>query len=336
MRLVSNMKILLFKIGALGDVLMTTPLIKELKKSHPESQIDYLVGNNASKLINNNPYLSDVLIFDENIFFKKKLLGYMNLINNIRKKKYDYIFVLDKHWIFNVTAMLFNIKKRIGFNRLGKEGVFLTDKIYYGPVKHEILYYLELASLLNTEKSELDTKIDIFIPAEIEKKILKQLSDKNIKNYTVLINSGGNNVGESGGIRKMPEHLFKDILGNLSKKTDVLFVGGPEEREYYEKFSGKNIYNFAGSTSIIESAVLLKYADKVITTDCGLMHLASAVNENIISIFGPTNPKRKAPLSKKCISVWKDAKNYDENYELFGKMPEKREFFNEITIEDIF
>ncbi|MBA2852741.1 ADP-heptose:LPS heptosyltransferase [Methanococcus maripaludis] len=329
------MKILLFKIGALGDVLMTTPLIKELKKSHTESQIDYLVGNNASKLINNNPYLSNVLIFDENIFFKKKLFGYLKLINNIRKKKYDYIFVLDKHWIFNLTAMLFNIKKRIGFNRLGKEGIFLTDKVYYGPVKHEITYYLELASLLNTEKSDANIKIDIVIPTEIEKKILKFLSDKNIKNYTVLINSGGNNVGESGGIRKMPEKLFKDILDNLSKKTDVLFVGGPEEREYYEKFSGKNIYNFAGATSIIESAVLLKYAKKIITTDCGLMHLASAVNENIISIFGPTNPKRKAPLSKKCISVWKDMKNYDENYELFGKMPEKREFFNEITIEDI-
>jgi heptosyltransferase-2 len=64
------------------------------------------------------------------------------------------------------------------------------------------------------------------------------------------------------------------------------------------------------------------------------MHIASAVNKRIISIFGPTNPSRKAPMHETSVSIWKDDDKYDDSYELYGKRPQG-EFMADISVEDI-
>ena len=137
------MKILLFKIGAIGDTLMTTPLIRQLRNNFPDAQIDYLIGEHSYGVLDANKYLDNIIKFDEKIFFEKYFIKWMKLIFKIRKESYDVIFVLDKHWIFNLVSFLFRIKKRIGFDRFG-EGKFLTYKVPYFGRKHEIFYYLDL------------------------------------------------------------------------------------------------------------------------------------------------------------------------------------------------
>ena len=68
------MKILLFKTGAIGDTLMTTPLVRQLRQSYPKARIDYLIGKSASQALLNNPNINNIIKFDEAIFFKKKPL----------------------------------------------------------------------------------------------------------------------------------------------------------------------------------------------------------------------------------------------------------------------
>ena len=330
------MKILLFKIGAIGDTLMTTPLIRQLRNNFPDAQIDYLVGKSSFQILEDNPNLSTIIPFDENIYFKHDFLKYIQLIKEIRKKLYDVIFVLDKHGVFNLTAKLFGIRERIGFDRLGREGFFLTHKVLYGPVRHEIIYYLNLADRYGISVNYKDLKMDLIINPNIKLKIKNMLFEKGIEDYVVLINSGGNNCGECSKIRKLPDELFRGLVARMAENSNVIFIGGTDERLYYEKFVlNDNCFNFAGQTSIKESAAILKYAKKVVTSDSGPMHMASAVNDNIISIFGPTNPDRKAPSCKNCISIWKDQDIYDENYELYGKIPKNKSFFKRIKIEDV-
>jgi len=321
------MRILFFKIGALGDTLMTTPLLRQLKRNFANVKIDYLIGKFSAQSLEGNKNIHNIIKFDENIFFKKQIFSYFNLIRKIKKKKYDIVFVLDKHKIFNFTSKLFSIPTRIGFDRLGKEGIFLTKKVYYGSLKHEIDYYLNLGSkLIKIDYS--NKKLDFFLDGTELKNI------KLPKKFTVLINAGGNNIGEKTNLRSLPDKLFSNIVKKITRKQKVIFLGSKNEQNYYATFSNYKTTNLAGKLSLKQSAAVLKKAQKIITTDSGLMHLASAVNKNLICIFGPTNPARKAPPNSK--TIWKDKKIYNEEYELFGAIP-KEIFFkkkNEI-IKDI-
>ncbi|MFA6088476.1 MAG: glycosyltransferase family 9 protein [Candidatus Woesearchaeota archaeon] len=331
------MKILLFKIGALGDILMTTPVIRQLRRMYPDAKIDYMCGKSFVSVLGGNKNLNEVIPIDENIFLKKNLFGILSISNMIKKKNYDVILVFDKHWIFSFLAKLSGVKRRIGFSRLGKEGMFYTDKVVYGPVKHEVHYYLELLSKLIGEKNlnYKDIKLDFFLDKKTIDSMKSLLKLKKISNFVICANFGGDNAGEKGSIRKMPDDLFKNILDKLSKNNKIILLGGKNDFDYCAKFSdGKRIFNLAG-LSIRESIVIMKFAKRIYTTDCGTMHMAATANENITCFFGPTNPKRKAPLVKGLKVFWSDQDIYDEDYELFGKIPKEKNFFIKVKFDDI-
>ncbi len=329
-------KVLLFKIGAIGDVLMTTPLIRQLRKEFPFAQIDYLVGKMASKALEGNKNIDRLIVFDQNIFLKKKIIDYFKLIKSIRKEKYDVVFVLDKHLIFNLTAFLFGIPERIGFDR-GREGVFLTRKVKYGKLRHERLYYLDLAHAFGLKVDYSDTDLDIFIP-ESDKKFADEFFKKhNLSDVICVIPGGAKNpaVGVDD-IRRWPLDNFVSLVKQIKKP--VILCGGVDDskiNDYVVKKSGKkNIWNMA-NPSIKKSAALMAKCSKIVCNDSGPMHIASAVNKHIISLFGPSNPARKAPLNKEAVSIWHDDDIYEDDYEIYGKKPKNKEFMRRIKVEEV-
>ncbi|MGV8150757.1 MAG: glycosyltransferase family 9 protein [Candidatus Woesearchaeota archaeon] len=333
------MKILLFKTGAIGDTIMTTPMLRQLKKAYPKAKIDYLIGNTASQVLEGNPNISEIILFDPNIFFKKKILQYRDLIRNIRKRKYDVIFILDKHWIFNYTSKLFNIPIRIGFDRMGKEGKFLTEKIYYGNDKHEIYYYLDLLKGFKIKPNYSDNKTDLRLNSNNTTFANKLWKKNQIENDAIAIApGGGKNPGEKTEYRNWPINNYIALIKKIEKKYTIILIGGKEDIEKYElikkSINSKNIISIIGKCSIKESAAVMKKCKCVICNDTGTMHIAGAVNKNIISIFGPTRPDRKAPLWKESKSIWKDKDIYEKEYELYGTKSNKK-FMTKISMEDI-
>lgn len=327
-------KILFFKLGAIGDVLMTTPLVRQLRKNYPEARMDYLVGKSSSAVLRHNKNIDKVMDFDESTFLKLRIRDYLKLVKDIRKGHYDMIFVLDKHWIFNLASLLAWVKKRIGFRR-GIEGIFLTKNISRSMARHEIFYYLDLAKLTGLEPDYSDTGMDFIIAEKDRKTASALLKKKKLDAFIAVANSGGNNPADKNPVRKMPDSLFADILRKITRKNKVAFIGTKDERGYYERFLlNKNCHNLAGLTSLAEAAAIMKKAKLVVTTDSGPIHLAAAVNKRIISIFGPTNPARKAPLHKESTALWKDQEVYDEQYEIDGTIPKGR-FFTALKADDI-
>src|SRR3954452_24159193 len=97
------MKVLLWKVGALGDVVMTTPLVRQLRARLPDARIDYLVGHSSRAVLEGNPHLSAVLEFDEQILLRAQAGRLAAIIRKLRG--YDVVYVLDKHWIFGWLAL---------------------------------------------------------------------------------------------------------------------------------------------------------------------------------------------------------------------------------------
>lgn len=314
------MKILLWKIGALGDVLMTTPLARQLRKALPDARIDYLTGRSCVAVLDGNPNLDRVIGFDEQILFRSRATRLGEVMRLLRG--YDAVFVLDKHWIFQLLAWCARIPVRVGFMRRKHEGLLHTHRVPYGSLRHEIHYYLDLAQAYGLAINFDDVRVDLPKPG-----------DSPVPSpYCVLINSGGANAGESSDVRKMPEPLFKALVAHCSASGAVAFLGSRDERGYYERLGCEASVNLCGQTSLREAWAVLANARAIYATDSGLMHMAGALNPNLTAIFGPTHPARKCPPGARW--AWVDERRYDNRYELFGKVPQGT-FFHGMALADV-
>ena len=341
-------KILIFKLGLIGDILMTTPLIREIRTNFPESEIIYYIGDeNAFSVLKGNKNIDRVEVFDNYLLFLKDILKLFLLLIKIRKEQFDIAFILDKHWAFGLFIKLCGIPIRVGFDRDGG-GIFNTCNIRYHEAKHEILYYLSLLESIGI-KPKIDTQMDLFIDKKeinLANKFFKKnkLQDKIIGIFASdgdIKSERSNPLKESRDIRKYPPNKWIELIQKLSKKYKIILFGGPRDKEFNQKMinflKNKNIINGTCST-IQETAAIMGKCSLIITTDMGPMHLASAVNNKIISLFGPTNPARKAPLHKESIAIWKDQDIYDENFELYGRQPNKNKknrWMKRITVREI-
>ncbi len=332
-------KILIFKIGAIGDVLMTTPLIRQLRKKLPKAKIVYYVGKHARDILKGNKNIDRIETFDEKIFIKKNVFKAVSLRNKIKKECFDSAFILDKHWIFGLFIKLCKIPARIGFKRDLRD--CLTHKIAYRQVQHEIVYYLSLLETLEINPDHNDTKIDLIL-SKNDIFFAEEFFKKNkIKNAIGIAAGGGKNPGEKEPIRRFPIEKMIELIKNLAANNKIILLGGPGDDELNKGIisfvKSRNIVNGANS-DIKRSAALMKKCGMIICSDSGPMHIASAVNSKIISLFGPTNPKRKAPLHRESVALWKDQDIYEENYELYGDLPnssKKEKWMRRISINEI-
>lgn len=312
------MRILLWKIGALGDVMMTTPLVRQLRRQFPDAQIDYLVGQHARILLDGNKAVSNVIAFDESILVEKQLRRLPGLIAQL--SGYDLLFTLDKHWIFGLLAFFSRVPKRVGFAR-GREGWAYQYQVPYGEIRHEVDYYLDLATAAGVQVDHGDRTLQL--PPFTETSPVGG-------RYVALSNAGGANIRERSSVRRMPDAVFAELVQRLSVGHTVVCVGSAAERSYYDAFSQAT--NLCGTLSLAETWSVLRRAAAFITTDNGLMHMAGAVTDRIVAVFGPSHPARKLPAGAR--AIWLDEKDYDSAYEVFGQVPQQ-EFFKTLSVEAI-
>jgi len=325
-------KILIFKTGAIGDTLMTTPLVRQLRQAFPKSRIDYLIGKSASQALKNNKNIDNIIKFDEAIFFKKKPLKLINLIAGIKEENYDTIFVLDRHWIFNLTAKLFNIPKRIGFDRNGKEGIGLTHKIHYQRRRHDIYYYLNQLNALNIEPNYYDTKLELILTKE-DKSFANKFFRKHklTKNTIGICPGGGDNPGQKLNAKIWNVKNYVKLVKKI--KQPILLIGGPTDKDKEETIlKAKTLTSTIGTTTIHQSTALMAKCNKIICNDSGTLHMASTVNNNIIALFGPTDPKRLGPLNKNSKVIWKQK---EPSYDNRGKYSGNRNEINKIVVSEV-
>jgi len=313
--------VLLWKIGALGDVVMTTPLVRQLRRQLPDARIDYLTGQGCAVLLEGNPHLDNVVTFDEQIFYRARAARLGEVLALL--SGYDAVFVLDKHWVFGLLAWAARVPARIGFARRAWEGAFHTHRVSYGTLRHEIDYYLDLAEAFGKFADRDDRQLELPAPTACALPP---------RPYVVLVNSGGANAGESSLIRRMPDPLFKQLVDLSALSATPVFLGTSAEREYYDRFDHPGAMNLCGRVSLPEASFVLQGAAAVYTTDTGLMHMAAVVNRQVTAVFGPTHPLRKCPPGARW--AWLDEEQYDPRYELFGTVPSGR-FFGRLTVADI-
>ncbi|MDD5681102.1 MAG: lipopolysaccharide heptosyltransferase II [Candidatus Omnitrophica bacterium] len=304
-------RILLIRTDRIGDVALSTPAIKAVRDSYPDSYIAFMVKPYAEDIAAGNPYLNEVIIYDKdgahNSFFATLLFGI-----GLRKKKFDTVVILHPTNRSHIIAFLAGIPNRIGFDK--KMAFLLTkrvsDKKFLGE-KHELDYTLDILRSIGVTPKDRN----LFVPVKSshENAIAIKLAREGYNGSDLLL---AVHPGASCPSKKWPAERFAGLIDRLSKDYDfrIVVVAGPDDASVVARMKKNlksNVIDLSGKTSVGELAALFKRCCLFISNDSGPVHIASAVGTPCIVIFGRKqpglSPRRWGPTGKNDIVLHKDA-----------------------------
>ncbi|MDH4223667.1 MAG: lipopolysaccharide heptosyltransferase II [candidate division Zixibacteria bacterium] len=281
-------KILIIQTAFLGDVILCTPLLKAVRKKYPSGEIFFLVIPQTAGLLQNNPHINQVMIYDKK-GKDRGFLNYVKLVRKIRAENFDMAFLPHRSFRSSLLAYLSGIPRRIGFNK-NSASFLLTEKIRYVQNMPEVKRNLVLVE--DKFSSDNDFLPELFPSGSDFKYVedLFKLWDIGGSNKIVVIAPGS--VWETK--RWLPERFGEAADLIIDKlKAKVVFLGGKDDFELCLKIS-ENMKNksfvAAGKTSPLQSAALLSKCKVVLSNDTAPMHMGVAMRTPVVAIFGSTVP----------------------------------------------
>jgi heptosyltransferase-2 len=296
-------RILIVRTDRIGDVLLSTPVIKALRDSYPNAYMAMIVSPYAKDIVEGNPYLDEVIIYDKDGKHKSWVRS-IKFARNLKKKKFDLTIILHPTNRVHLVTFFARIPKRVGYDR--KLGFLLTDKIRHTKQlgeKHELEYALDLVRYLGIEPK--DKSLFMPIKPESEKWVEELFQQEGIEKTDKLLVI---HPGASCPSKIWPSERFAEVADRLMEKYGfkVLLIAGPKDIKIAQEVIKKMRHpavNLAGKTSVSQLATILKKCQLFISNDSGPVHIASAVGIPVISIFGRNqkglSPLRWGPLGRK-------------------------------------
>lgn len=269
------MKILVVRFSSIGDIVLTTPILRCIKQQLKDVELHYVTKHSFLSVIENNIYVDKVFTIKDSL---------KDVIPQLKKENYDYI--IDLH--HNVRTLRLKTalgKKSFSFNKLNWEKFLIVNfKRNKLPHVHIVDRYFETVQSLGVTN---DVKgLDYFIHEKDEIDIPSSLPSMFHENYNALV------VGGSYFTKQIPLNKLKEICDKSS--LPLILLGGKEEtaiaEQVYQLYKNKTI-NLCGKLNLNQSASIIQQANKVITSDTGLMHIAAAFKKDIISLWGNTIPE---------------------------------------------
>ncbi|MES2835931.1 MAG: glycosyltransferase family 9 protein [Bacteroidota bacterium] len=267
-------KYLVIRFSSIGDIVLTSPLLRCLKQQVEGAEIHFLTKKGFANIVKNNPNVSKVYTIESSIY---EVLPQL--------KAEDYTYVIDLHYNLRSVMLKMRLNKlAFTFNKLNiKKWMLVNFKHSSLPKTHIVDRYLETVKLFGVKN---DGKgLDFFIAKEEEIDVLT-LPEVFHNGYVAFV------IGAKHFTKRLPTKKIISICDKI--KLPVLLLGGKEDEQNANeilKNSRATIYNACGKYSLQQSASLVKQATKVITHDTGLMHVAAAFNKEIISVWGNTVPE---------------------------------------------
>jgi len=267
------MKFLIIRFSSIGDIVLTTPVVRCLKKQLVTAEVHYLSKSSFRTIIDSNPYI------DKAHYFENDLDA---VIEQLKQEDFDYIIDLH-HNLRTLKVKKALGKKSFSFNKLNLQKWLLTAlKINNLPAVHIVDRYMDTVKEFGIKND--GAGLDYFIP---EQDRVKE-SDIPASHHAGYI---GVAIGAALNTKKLPLHKLVELCGGINHP--LILLGGKEDVANAEQISAVDphkIYNACGKFSINESADLVRRSKFLITHDTGLMHIAAAFNKPIISVWGNTIP----------------------------------------------
>lgn len=267
------MKFLIIRFSSIGDIVLTTPVIRCLKKQLPDAEVHFLTKQSFASIVENNPFIE-----------KMHLLAHSweTVVHELKQENYDYI--IDLH--HNLRTL--RLKKDLGirslpFNKLNvQKWIYTNLKWNLMPDLHIVDRYMKTVESFGVAND--GEGLDYFVPQKDEVK-QKDIPASHHAGFIGLV------IGAAHYTKKLPVDKLKELCSKIDHP--IILFGGKEDNENGKQIASVDpvkIYNACGKFNLNESADLVRKSKLVITHDTGLMHIAAAFKKKIISVWGNTVP----------------------------------------------
>ena len=284
-----DFKILIIKLDATGDVLRTTSILPALKREYPKSHITWLTKKNAKELFNNNPFVDELIIFEDN-----------DIVPRLMVEKFDILIHPDASVVSASLASIVNAEIKKGF--------LLDAKGKVIPVNDDAVEWLEMGAFDDMKKKNQKTYQEIihniaglkYQKYEIQLRLNQKeidikndfYSKHNLKRfkYFVGLNTG---AGTRWQYKQWQIEGYIELIEKLSanKEIGILIYGGPDEVERNKILKNKfpHLIDTGTNNSLRQFFSLLDLCDVLVTSDTMALHAATALKKKIVCLFGPTS-----------------------------------------------
>ncbi len=265
------------RFSSIGDIVLTTPVIRCLKEQISDAEIHYLTKAQYKDVLKANPYIDKLHLYHNK---------YKQLINQLRLERYDHVIDLHNNQRTFLFKMALGVKSR-AVDKINPQKLLMVKlKIDRLPKVHMVDRYLETTSHLGIANDQKG--LDHFIPERDEVNIADYFPQLAGKSYIAFV------IGGQHFTKRLPLNKITSICKKLP--LPVVLIGGIDEELVGESVVSEvtrhnPIFNACGKLRLNQSASVVKQAEWVVTHDTGLMHMATAFGKKIIAIWGNTIPE---------------------------------------------
>lgn len=272
--------VLVIQTAFLGDVILATPIVSELKRLYPDVKIDILIKKGNESLLVNNPFIREVLVLDKS---RSKISEIWRLTKFFKKRKYDLTLNLHRFGSSGLIAGFSGAKEIYGFDK--NPFAFLYSKRFkheIGNGTHEVTRNL---SLLADFGAESHCRPSLF-PSEVDKNIVAEYTNEK---FVCLA------PASVWFTKQLPEEKWVELIKSFPSALKIYLVGGKTDDLLCQSIIDKSgrkgqAQNLAGQLTLLQTAALFSKSDHVYVNDSGPLHIASAMNVPTTAFFCSTVP----------------------------------------------
>lgn len=270
------MKVLVVRFSSIGDIVLTTPVLRCLKQQVPGLELHFITKAAFARVLQGNPYVDKLIVFEKEI---------TEVAQELKEANYNYIIDLHNNLRSKRLKLMLDAESA-SFHKLNIKKLFLVNlKINAMPNVHIVDRYMDAAKKLFPTLQNDGKGLDYYIPERDEVDI-KNLPHLHQQGYVAVV------IAATYFTKRLPI----DKLIELCKKINapIILLGGAAEIQLSRlvcEAVGDRVFDACGKFNINQSASLVRQANSVVTPDTGLMHIAAAFKKKVLSVWGNTVPE---------------------------------------------
>jgi lipopolysaccharide heptosyltransferase II len=305
-------RILVVRVDLIGDVVLSLPAVRALRRAYPDAEIDMLVLPSSAGVLAGQPDVTRVLTYDPNIWRRplsllspRRWAAARALVASLRSGRYDLSVSVNGDW-GSVLAWVSGARRRVGYAGEPYPGL-MTDAVpggRYGVRKHEVEYVRALARAAGGLVRDDDLPV-LHVTPEAASAVALTLERRGIAcgcHPLVVLHPGARN----GLAKRWPSRHWAALADRLVRQVgaQVVLVGAAADAEISAPImrqAHQRVHDFTGLTTLAELVALLARADVLVSGDSGPLHIACALGTPVVGLYGPTDPAISGPLAPDAI-----------------------------------
>ncbi len=278
-------RILILRMGPVGETILTTPVIRALRRRFPDAYIAYMVNPGREELVSENPNLNEVITYKVSI---------PHLIYEMVKRSFQMVVVLQPTFRLVVHTFLARIPFRIGFETNSGKGCLLHAAVPNNIKQHETDRYLDVVRGIGIEPDSHEP--EMFVNAAAQTWADNFLAAEGVPSNRLLI---GLNPGSASLSRRWSRAGFAEVGDQLHQKynAQILITAGEAEGRLPNEIAGRMSCSpvIVTGTTPMQLGAMIQKCHLYISNDTGPMHMSTAVKTPTIGLFGASNPHQWGP-----------------------------------------